>query len=78
MEYTRDLIIKDFMSVGKRECSRINLQYFNCIEARSLVADYIYTGVKEYQNLPEEIAKTIAEDCDKDNSFSECNDFKNS
>jgi hypothetical protein len=77
MDYTRDLIIKDFMSVGKRECSRINLQYFNCIEAKSLVADYIYQSVKDYQNLPEEIMKSIAEDCDRDSNFSECNEYKN-
>ena len=76
MDPSRDFIIKEFLLDCKKECSRINIQYFNCIEAKSLVADYLFTNVKDIYILSEETMKNISESCDKEYNFTECNEFQ--
>ena len=75
MEYSRDSIISEFLKTGKQECGRVNLQYFNCVEAKSLIADYLYPEVKQTGIISDENLNNIAETCDIEYNYSECNKF---
>jgi hypothetical protein len=76
MEFERDLLIKQFLSLGIKECLKVNLQYFNCIEANSLISDYLYPEIRTLHNISDEKAKLISEYCDRIHGYTECNNLQ--
>ena len=77
MEFERDLRIKEFISLGAKHCSKINLNYFNCIEANSLISDYLFPETRDFENLPDDNSLLIAQNCDREHGFTECNGQNN-